>query len=339
MSAATTPRASWTDRLTPRLTLGVAIANLVAQAVIILTGGVVRLTSSGLGCSTWPECEPGEFTPVFHAEMTFHPLIEFGNRTLTGVLVAIALALAILVLFSPGTSRRSVRFRILGLLPLVGVLVQAVLGGITVLVDLHPAVVGSHFLISAALVWVSALFVARLREGDDAPVPSVGAAGRGSRWLGAAPLTFGILTAIVVVLGVITTGAGPHSGDSEVGYRFPVDPALVARVHAMSVWVFVVALLVTLVVLHRRGVTGQGLPRARRAWWVLLTVTLAQGLIGYVQYFTGLPIGLVALHLFGSAGLVTAVTFAITSLRTRGAPAPRPGAARPTTDHEVPADR
>lgn len=328
MSAATRPAVSRTDRvvgrLTPRLVLGVAIANLVAQAVIILTGGVVRLTASGLGCSTWPECEPGEFTPVFHEAATIHPFIEFGNRTLTGVLVVIALALAVLVLFSPATRARTVRFRVLGLIPLVGVLIQAVIGGITVLVDLHPAVVGGHFVISAALVWGSAVLVARLREGDGPRTPTLVAEGRRATVIRTAPVVMGVLTTIVVVLGVITTGAGPHSGDSEVGYRFPVDPALIARFHALSVWVFVAALVVVLVAIHGRRVrtvtqtaSGARTPRVRRAWWILLAVTLAQGLIGYVQYFTGLPIGLVAIHLFGSAGLVAATTFAVLSLRTR----------------------
>ncbi|GMA31639.1 COX15/CtaA family protein [Litorihabitans aurantiacus] len=314
------------------MTFVVAVANLVAQSVIILTGGVVRLTASGLGCSTWPECEPGEFTPVFHEATTLHPFIEFGNRTLTGVLVVIALALAVLILFSPATRARTVRFRILGLVPLVGVLVQALIGGITVLVDLHPAVVGGHFLISAALVWGSAVLVARLREGDGARRPRLLASGWRAAVLRAVPAGFGLLTAVVVVLGVITTGAGPHSGDSEVGYRFPVDPALMARLHAVSVWVFVLALAGVLVVLHHRGVRAAEttsdaddadarttLARVRRTWWILAVVTLAQGGIGYTQYFTGLPIGLVAIHLIGSAGLVTAVTFAVLSLRTRGA--------------------
>jgi len=332
-TAATRPAVSRTDRvvgrLTPRLVLGVAIANLVAQAVIILTGGVVRLTASGLGCSTWPECEPGEFTPVFHEAATIHPFIEFGNRTLTGVLVVIALALAVLVLFSPATRARTVRFRVLGLIPLVGVLVQAVIGGITVLVDLHPAVVGGHFVISAALVWGSAVLVARLREGDGPRTPTLDAPGWRAAVIRRTPVVYAVLTAIVVVLGVITTGAGPHSGDSEVGYRFPVDPALTARFHALSVWAFVAGLVVVLLAIHGRGVQrvtttapGARTPRVRRAWWILLAVTLSQGLIGYVQYFTGLPIGLVAIHLFGSAGLVAATTFAVLSLRTRPSSTP-----------------
>lgn len=323
MPAVTTSApARWTDRLqqrlTPRLTLGVAIANLVAQALIILTGGVVRLTASGLGCSTWPECEPGEFTPVFHEATSIHPFIEFGNRTLTGVLVVIALALAVAILFSPGTRGRALPFRVLGVAPLVGVLIQAVLGGITVLVDLHPAVVGFHFLISAALVWGSAVLVVRLREGDGPrSFVVVAAAGWRERWLRAVPVAFAAVTTVVVVLGVITTGSGPHSGDAEVGYRFDfIDPALAARIHAMSVWVFVAAVVVTILALLRTA-GSPGVARARRAWWVLLAVTLGQGLIGYAQYFTGLPIELVAIHLIGSAGLIIAVTFATLSLRTR----------------------
>jgi cytochrome c oxidase assembly protein subunit 15 len=182
-----------------------------------------------------------------------------------------------------------------------------VIGGITVLVDLHPAIVGSHLLISMALVAFSTWLVVRTREGDGPAVPLV------DRTTQILVRVLTALTAVVLVLGVVVTGAGPHSGDDEVGYRFDVDPWTMSKLHAASVWAFVAVLVVVLVLLHRRGVSG-------RPWTtglVLLGVTLAQGAIGYVQLFTGLPIGLVNLHMLGAALLATAVTFFVGSLRSR----------------------
>lgn len=313
------PVMSTIRRYADRWVIGIAFANLVAQIGIILTGGVVRLTGSGLGCSTWPQCEPGEFAPVLHAESTYHPIIEFGNRTLTGILGVVAIALVVAIWFAPATDGRS-GLKKLAFLPLAGVIFQAVLGGVTVLLHLHPGVVGVHFLVSAALVWGSAYLLDRLREGDGAPNPILAPSGWKALWLRAVPATFAVLTAIVVTVGVLTTGSGPHSGDSEVGYRFALDPALIARVHALSVWLFIAALALTVVAIYRStAVESQraAMPRLHRRWWILVVVTLAQGLIGYAQYFTGLPVPLVAIHLLGSALLVAAVTFAITSLRTR----------------------
>lgn len=326
------------QRLRPRWTHRAVVANLVAQIGIVVTGGAVRLTGSGLGCSTWPACEPGQFTPEFHAAMTIHPLIEFGNRTLTGVLLVVALAVALLA----GLDRtRSVAFRRLAWVPLVGVVVQAVVGGITVLVDLHPAIVGSHFLISAVLIAASAWLLVRWREGDGPVVPVVD---ERVRTLGRGLVVLG---AVVVALGVVVTGAGPHSGDDEVGYRFAVDPYAVARVHALSVWAFVATLGVMLLLLARtRRATGAtptyqradgatqpargiapvvvsdrtaGSSRALRSGLVLLVVTLAQGLIGYVQLFTGLPIALVNLHMLGAGVLVWALVAFLGATRVRTA--------------------
>lgn len=288
-----------------RFTTPALVANLVAQIVIVGTGGAVRLTGSGLGCSTWPLCEPGEFTPSFHEATSLHPFIEFGNRTLTGVLGVIAIVVAVLVW---SARDRSTSYRLLGLVPLVGVVFQAVLGGITVLVDLHPAVVGSHLLISMVLVAASAVLLDRSREGDGAPVPLVSARTRAVSWV--------LMVALVpvLVLGVVVTGAGPHSGDSEVGYRFAVDPAHVTQFHSASVWVFT-ALLVTLLVMVYRTVPPAA--RARQAVLLLLVVTLVQGAIGYVQYFTGLPELLVGAHMLGAALLTAGAARVPLALRRR----------------------
>ncbi|WP_240675505.1 COX15/CtaA family protein [Cellulomonas endophytica] len=307
------------DRLRPRWTRRVLVANLVAQIAIVATGGLVRLTGSGLGCSTWPQCEPGSFVPVRHSAVPGHQAIEFGNRMLTFALVVVAVAVALLVLRDRG---RSATYRRLGLVPVVGVLVQAVVGGISVLVDLAPAVVGAHFLLSMVLVAASAYLLLRHDEGD-APASSL--VGRAERVL------VGALWAalvVVLVLGVVVTGAGPHSGDESRGYRFALDPYLVARVHAAAVWVFVGLLAALLVRLRRTGAA-----RTRRAGSRLLVVTLAQALIGYVQLFTGLPIALVNLHLVGAAGLVAATTWlhGTTRVRTGG------GAVAPVAPGTTPA--
>ncbi|WP_240644100.1 COX15/CtaA family protein [Antribacter gilvus] len=301
-----------TDRLARlrRWTPAVLVANLVAQIGIIVTGGAVRLTESGLGCSTWPYCEPGQFTAVIHPETSYHQYIEFGNRTLTGVVSFFALAVAVLVWTAPG---RSAAFRRLGFVPLALVAVQALLGGILVHLELHPGLVSLHFVLSGLLVAISLYLVHRWPEGDGAPVPLVGPRVRALAWV------LGALTVVVVVLGVITTGAGPHSGDATVGYRLAVDPALMSKWHAASVWAFLVALVTLLVSVRPAAATGPGLDLApvRRAAWVLLGITLLQGAIGYVQYFTGLPILLVGLHMLGAALLIAGTTRVVLTTRTR----------------------
>ena len=297
-------RPSAFERVRDRWVWTAVVANLVGQIVIIVTGGAVRLTSSGLGCSSWPQCEPGEFTPTEHAQSSFHPYVEFGNRTLAPVLVVLGLVVAVLVV---SERRRSGSYRALGLVPVIGVVIQAVIGGLSVIYDLNPAIVGSHLLISMGLVAFSAWLVLRTREGD---APAVSLVDRRLRIL--TRVLVG-LTAVVLALGVVVTGAGPHSGDDKVGYRFHVDPWLMAKVHAGAVWAFVAVLVVILVLLQRSGMRGRPWTVAR----VLLGVTLAQGLIGYVQLFTGLPIALVNLHMLGAALLTTTVTFFVGSTRTR----------------------
>lgn len=285
-----------------RLTYPVLVANLVAQIGIVVTGGAVRLTGSGLGCSTWPQCEPGQFTAAFHPETTYHQYVEFGNRTLTGVLGVIAVAVALLVWFDRDRSRS---YRWLGFAPLAGVVLQALIGGVVVLLHLHPAWVSLHFMVSMALVAASTLLVHRSREGDGPRIPVVGP------WSRRLAPVLGALLVLVLALGVITTGAGPHSGDEEVGYRIAVDPYLMARVHAASVWLFT-GMLVVLLWLNRRG------PRLlRRRGWVMVGLVALQGLIGYVQVATDLPILLVMLHMLGAALLAAGATRYLLTFRTR----------------------
>jgi heme a synthase len=285
-----------------RLTRWVLVANLVAQIGIVVTGGAVRLTGSGLGCSTWPQCEPGHFTPQFHAATSIHPYIEFGNRTLTGVLGVIAILVALLVWTDV---RRSRAYRWLGFAPILGVVAQAVIGGVTVLLDLHPAVVSTHFLVSMGLVIASALLLHRSAEGDGTPVPVVG--DRARRLV---PVLWAVL-AVLLALGAVTTGAGPHSGDEEVGYRFAVDPLLMARVHALAAWAFI-AVLVALLVLNRR-LTGP----VRSRGTAMLVIVALQGVIGYVQVATDLPVLLVLAHMLGAGLLAAGTTRYLLTFRTR----------------------
>lgn len=290
--------AAWRERLAHP----VLVANLVAQIGIVVTGGAVRLTGSGLGCSTWPQCEPGQFTAAFHPETTYHQFVEFGNRTLTGVLGVIAVAVALIVWFDRDRSRS---YRWLGFAPLAGVVLQALIGGVVVLLHLHPAWVSLHFMVSMALVAASTLLVHRSREGDGPRIPVVGP------WSRRLAPVLGALLVLVLALGVVTTGAGPHSGDEEVGYRIAVDPYLMARVHAASVWLFT-GLLVVLLWLNRRG------PRLlRRRGWVMVGLVALQGVIGYVQVSTDLPILLVMLHMLGAALLAAGTTRYLLTFRTR----------------------
>ncbi|MGC4173802.1 COX15/CtaA family protein [Demequina sp.] len=269
---------------------GLTIANIVVQGAIIATGAAVRLTDSGLGCSTWPQCEPGEFTPEFHDAASYHPFVEFGNRTMTGVLLIVTALLAIAI----WRARPDMRWW--GLVPGFGVIVQAVLGGILVHANLNPWLVAPHLWISAALVWIAVYIALRFR---DAP----GRAGRAFTPLRIANLA---LFLVVLFLGALTTGAGPHSGDPDATERLALDPALIARAHAGAVWLFLITLAV-LIWLIRRDRRAAGKDEVRKAWIVLIVATLLQGVIGYAQYFTGLPIVLVELHLIGVAVLSAAM--------------------------------
>lgn len=271
------------------------LANLVAQIGIVVTGGLVRVTGSGLGCPTWPQCVPGSFTPVRHQAESYHKYIEFGNRTLTSVVTLTA----VLALLAAVAHRRRVgagrRWTAVGAAPVALVLAQAVIGGVTVLLDLSPAWVSLHFLVSIALVVVSGL----LYLGTGAPVPVCHRPEL--RRLTAA---LSVLAVVVLCLGTLVTGAGPHSGDADTPSRFNLDPRGMSWLHADVVMLFV-GLVVALVLVVRLTAAGGAL--WRRSLW-LLGVTLAQGVVGYLQYFTDLPILLVVLHMLGAALLTLAMT-------------------------------
>jgi len=178
-------------------------------------------------------CEPGAFTPQFHAAMTFHPIIEFRNRMLGVVVGIIALALLVAVYRREPTASCPPAVKRLACLFLLSVALQGLIGGITVWVDLHAAIVGSHMLISLALVAVSTYLLVRLRSTDGPAIPISSPAACS---VGLAMSAVGVL---LLMLGVVTTGAGPHSRDATEPYRWALDPAFISRLHALAVWVFV----------------------------------------------------------------------------------------------------
>ena len=280
--------------VSPAVVSRLALANAVANGLIVVTGGAVRLTGSGLGCPTWPRCTTESF--VATPELAGHGIIEFGNRLLTFVLAAVAVATVVAVW-------RSTRgdLRPLAVVTFLGIPAQALLGGVTVLTGLNPWTVAAHFLLSMVLVALSTVLWLRSRE------PGVG------QPLVRRPLALlvgGIaaVTGAVLALGTVVTGSGPHSGDVDeddvpTGDRMGFDPELVSQLHADVVFLLLGLTVALLVALYATDAPD----RLRRAARDLLVVQLAQGLVGYVQYVTDLPIALVLLHMLGAV-LITAFT-------------------------------
>ncbi|MSO28448.1 MAG: heme A synthase [Candidatus Planktophila sp.] len=254
---------------------------LFLQAGLILTGGAVRLTASGLGCPTWPECTPGSYTPVPNqAEGALHAWIEFGNRLLTFGLVAISLIVLAHVLF---TKRRDLRVLAAG--QLLGILGQGVLGGITVLTDLHPLPVAGHLLLSIFLVAAAV----SLYDRREAPIERIKQSDSLISLLSKSHIA---LTFIVIVLGTLVTGSGPHAGDAQAR-RFGFDIRTVAILHADAIIALFGLTLALAVALRTNKVILKKI-------YIFTSIALAQGAIGYIQYFTGIPEILVAAHLLGA---------------------------------------
>ena len=256
------------------------------QGALIVTGGAVRLTGSGLGCPTWPECTPGSYTPVPHqVQGQLHAWIEFGNRLLTFALLFCAVAVLIISIRSSRGVVTKKRIRTLALLQVLGILGQGVLGGITVLTDLHPLPVAGHFLLSIFLIAgaISLRF------------EMIGIAKESTKGIIASLLPILIwLTLIVLIAGTVVTGSGPHAGD-ENAKRFGFDPKAVSWLHAD----FVIALLVLTTILFLL-IKQSGSLLLTRKIQIFLIISLLQGGIGYIQYLTGLPEIIVAAHLLGA---------------------------------------
>jgi|UniRef100_UPI00404A0179 heme a synthase len=254
---------------------------LVFQTGIVLTGAAVRITGSGLGCPTWPECTYGSYVPVAgQAEGAFHAWIEFGNRLLTFLLLFAAVAV---VVYAIKKARRDLLWR--ALLQVLGIFGQGIIGGITVLTDLNPLAVASHFILSIFLIAGAVSIVARGRS----PLISIRPTDTKVKILAHVQV---LLTFIVIVIGTLVTGSGPHAGDLDAP-RLKLDERAITWLHADAV----IALLgVSLALL----VLSEISPETKRRVKIFFAVTLAQGLVGYAQYVLGLPELLVIVHVLGS---------------------------------------
>ena len=253
---------------------------LFLQAALVVTGGAVRLTGSGLGCPTWPECTPGSYTPVPHqAEPQLNVWIEFGNRLLTFVLVIASAAVIIAVLKS---KRKDLRLLAVG--QFLGIFGQGILGGITVLTDLNPIPVAGHLLLSIILIAGATSLYSRRYT----PVVFVKPTSLTSKISRVHIVT----SFVVIILGTIVTGSGPHAGDAQAK-RFDFDIRTVAWLHADAV---IFLLGVTFAFYVAQGTSAH----SKKAIKVFALIALAQGGIGYIQYFTGIPEILVAAHLLGA---------------------------------------
>jgi cytochrome c oxidase assembly protein subunit 15 len=288
---------------------GIAV---VALTFIIVTGAAVRLTGSGLGCPTWPNCEPGSLTPV--AASSANASIEFANRLVTG---AVSVAVALAVLGSLGRTPRRADLTRLSLGLVAGVIAQILLGGVTVLTHLSPPIVMAHFLLS--LVLLGNAVVLHYRAGEPAG-RSRSAVTPALERLGWAALA---LAVVVVVTGTVVTGSGPHGGDAEVE-RLPWLVPDVARVHGTAVIAFLLVLLVAAWHVRRGGPAA-----VVRALTALLVVVVAQAAVGYTQYFTGVPVLLVGVHVLGAALVWIATVRFVLALRPVVADPVSPASATP----------
>lgn len=302
-----------------------AIAAVVVQSTIAVTGSVVRVTGSGLGCPTWPQCFPGSLTPDPRQSVSLlHQWVEFGNRLFVGLLGVVGLACLVAALLIRPRRRRLIALA--AVMP-GGILVQAVLGAVTVKAQLLWWTVSLHFLASMPLIWTAVLLVAAAGEGDARPVPRVPAP---LRTLAAAAV---VMLGAVLVAGSMVTGAGPHAGDART-VRFGWSVAAAAQLHTDL-------LCVLLGLLAGLGFGVRAVRAAApitRRFWVLVAVVLAQGVLGAVQYATGVPEVLVSLHVLGASLVVVAMAALWTALRHRAAPvaAGPAGASVPETEPAAP---
>jgi cytochrome c oxidase assembly protein subunit 15 len=303
----------WRRPPTLRLQLAFAWAAVITNGLISVTGATVRVTGSGLGCPSWPECHPGSLVPVSRSDLSaFHQFIEFGNRTLTSVVLIASLGTFLLIWLAK--PRRRSLVLLAAVLP-AGVVFQAIWGGITVLTGLAWWTVAPHMLVSLVLLFVSIAVLVRLSETDDPPVPVIPRPLQLLTWA-----TVAVLGALCVA-GTLVTAAGPHGGDDATP-RLDLPVRVLAQVHADLMFAYL-GLLVAMTV----GYLAVRAPRRLmlRAG-ILIAVTVAQGLIGLVQYATGVPEVLVVAHVLGAVLLTGAAAAVALATRTRG---PVAGVTRP----------
>jgi heme a synthase len=312
------------DRLVPvppAVVRRLAVAAVIAQAGIAVTGSIVRVTGSGLGCPTWPQCFPGSLVPTPHPEVAaLHQWVEFGNRLLTFAVVAVT---GLCFLAALGTRPRRPRLVRLALVQPLGVVAQAVIGGFTVLLGLVWWSVSVHFLVSMALVWLAVVLVSTVDQGEGAPRPVVPRAVR------ALTGTSTVVLGALLLAGTFVTAAGPHSGDADTP-RLAAGVAAMAQLHADLLFGYL-GLLVGLG-FALRAVTAPA--ELLRRYAVLVAAVLLQGVVGGVQYALGVPEALASLHVLGAALVTVAAAAVWTGTAPRG-PAespptpPRPGDATP----------
>lgn len=304
MSATVSPSTSetflWPATVTPWVR-AMAIASLVANSLLILTGGLVRLTGSGLGCPTWPRCTSESWTNT--PEMGIHGLIEFGNRTLTFVLAVVAVLTFLSVL---RLRHQFPRMFWIALFLGIGIPVQAIIGGITVLVQLHPLVVGAHYIISAIMISLATLLVLDTRRAGLATVAHAQRPGQlpgRETHVRALATAVGVLSAIILYVGTLVTGTGPHAGDEDSA-RLAFEPRLITFTHVVPVYLIVAAVIIALILGMK-----QNWPKVLfRAYVLLAGILLLQALVGYYQYFNNVPILAVAVHMVLSAIMIWAAT-------------------------------
>ncbi len=261
--------------------------SLISQILIVVTGGVVRLTGSGLGCPTWPKCTEDSLVTV--PEMGIHGIIEFGNRLLTFALLVIALLTLVTVLRAKDEGRN---LRVPAVALILGIVAQAVLGGITVLVQLNPWIVGAHFVVSGILIATAAVLLRRGLKLEKTEVSSL------ARINSAAIVLVGWIT---VLVGVAVTGAGPHSGDADTP-RNGLDLEIWQHYHSYPG--YTILALIVLQLWLTRNLTGS----IRLVTWLLFTNVALQAIVGVIQARMGVPPLLVAIHLLGASTAIALLT-------------------------------
>ncbi|WP_197376899.1 COX15/CtaA family protein [Mycolicibacterium baixiangningiae] len=298
-----------------RVQRAIAFAVILTQGGISVTGAIVRVTASGLGCPTWPQCFPGSFTPVPHAEVPgIHQAVEFGNRLITFLVVLTAAAAVLAVT----RARRRREVLVYAWLMPASTVAQAVIGGITVLTGLLWWTVAIHLLVSMAMVWLSVLLYVKIGEpdptdGGSAPVRTVPKPLRQLTFLSAVALS------AILVTGTLVTGAGPHAGDKSIEEPVPrlqVEITTLVHLHS-SLLVAYLSLLVAL----GFGLLAVRAPRpVMIRLYVLVAVVVAQGLVGTIQFLNDVPAALVAVHVAGAAACTAATAALWASMRQRTEP-------------------
>lgn len=272
----------------------IALILLICQGGITVTGSVVRVTGSGLGCETWPNCHAGSLVPVPGAAPWIHQVIEFGNRLLTFVVAAAAIA----VIVAMHMAKRRYELKLYAWLSLAGIAVQAVVGAISVFLDLRWWAVAIHFLPSMVLVWIAAMLYSRIKEADDgARTPALNDVIRNLAIVAAVAL------GVVLMTGTMVTGSGVHAGDAGVGMegRLDVDTKVMAYIHAACMYVYVIFTVIVQVLLYRKDAPQA----AKSAGWILIACIIVQWAIGVFQFYMGVPRWTIPFHI-GMSSVVTA---------------------------------